>query len=190
MIRLIRIIEEPERAPVHAQTPVERVSTKLATTQRELQTATTTTTAQAAVLQQGLSSSEPGRALPKELQDFNTSTKRLCTLRENLTKDITEYENASQAQLALFDQERAAITDPTMSRSMGTLRRHPAQIASHTASTHTRTLNPATTEANLNITRTQTIRILSRKTRENTDNQDILAHNTLPPCVLASRSPS
>jgi len=89
----------------------------------------TTTTISFIAIQQGLNRPDRATTLPKELEEFTTSTERLCSLREHLTNDIREYETTSQEHLALFDNERALINDPITTRSMATLRRHTEEDA-------------------------------------------------------------
>jgi hypothetical protein len=124
IVGIVNYLSSPSVA--HAQ-PMERASANLQQTQQQLRTAATKATNQVQSIQQGLTSPEPGKELPKELQDFNTTTIRLTKLREDLGRDITEYQTAYNTQLERFDQERAAITDPSTARSMMTLRRHTEQ---------------------------------------------------------------
>ena len=106
---------------------VEAATNNLAHTEADLKSATIDTRAQAAQLMAGLAAPDRQTALPQELQEFNRSTDRLLTLRDQLQKDIDEYQAAYNAKIAEFDQENASINDAATQRGMTTLRRRAEQ---------------------------------------------------------------
>src|SRR5438105_15954129 len=91
---------------------VEAATTTLAHTEADLKNATVDTRTQATQLATGLTGTDRQAALPQELQEFNRSTDRLVTLRDQLQKDIDEYQTAYNAKIAEFDQENANISHP------------------------------------------------------------------------------
>ena len=106
---------------------VEAATNNLAHTEATLKDATVDSRAQATQLTNGLTGTDRQAALPQELQEFNRSTERLITLRDQLQTDINEYKTAYNAKIAEFDQENASITDATTQRGMTTLRRRTEQ---------------------------------------------------------------
>jgi hypothetical protein len=60
--------------------------------------------------------------LPAELQEFTHTTTQLLDLKEELGRDITEYDRARTEKLAAFAQELSAIKDPTTRRPLERLR--------------------------------------------------------------------
>jgi hypothetical protein len=94
---------------VRAQS-VEQAGGTLSTTEERLQREVTKSTAAAQAVQQELGT--PNReGLPQELVAFRQSTQRLTDLGEELTRDISAYEEARRATLASFDAEVQAIGD-------------------------------------------------------------------------------
>lgn len=106
---------------------VEAASNSVASTETKLKDVATNTREQAKQLANHLNTPDRETALPQELDDFNRSTERLLTLRENLRKDIDDYKTAYNTKLAEFDQERKQIADPSTQRTITTLRRQTEQ---------------------------------------------------------------
>jgi len=106
---------------------VEAASNAVASTETKLKDAATTTRDQAKQLSDGLAAPDRERALPQQLEDFNRSTERLLTLRDNLRKDIDDYKTAYNTKLGEFDQERNQIADPSTQRTITSLRRQTEQ---------------------------------------------------------------
>ena len=100
---------------------VEQAGSQLAKTETQLAKAVTKSATEAAGVTKELQA--PGQqGLPQQLQEFGKSNDRLKQLQEELTKDITTFEEARTAKLATLDAELQAIKDPTTRRQMERLR--------------------------------------------------------------------
>jgi hypothetical protein len=104
----------------HAQS-VEEAGKRLARTETQLASAVTKSAVGAlAVTKELTSPTQPG--LAGQLQEFGRTNERLKQLQDELTKDITAFEEARTAKLATLDTELQAIKDATTRRQMERLR--------------------------------------------------------------------
>ena len=104
----------------HAQS-VEQAGAQLSKTEAQLaKVVTKGATDASAVAKELQTPNQPG--LAGQLQEFGRTNDRLKTLQDELTKDITSFEDARTAKLAQLDAELNAIKDPTTRRQMERLR--------------------------------------------------------------------
>jgi hypothetical protein len=91
---------------------------EFARNEHDLATSAGTAAAKAKDLQDHLGSP----TLPKDVDEFRTTTRHLEHLRDDLQATIDRLDAATNRALIAFDRERAAVTDPGARRALTTLR--------------------------------------------------------------------
>jgi hypothetical protein len=94
---------------------VEQASAALANTERQLADVVTKSTSTSRALDHRLGTPQ---SLSQELQDFDRTSQRLEGLLGELGREIAAYDAAGTEKMAVFNQELAAIKDPTTRRRL------------------------------------------------------------------------